>query len=132
MDNPHFFRLLGDQLTQETVAGIDAHLAKNAHVAGEKAVLNAHTSIIDIWPVVRPILLFIQGVLFFKPDWVTAIRILIAGMDAALTPTVQTGTTTGVPGLTGEDKVSLVGQVTPIHLSSPAASNNAGADEQQH
>jgi hypothetical protein len=121
MDNPHFFRLLSDTLTQESVAAIDEHLAKNAHITGEHAVLNAHFSIMDIYPIVRPVLLFIQGILFFKPAWATAIKALIASLDAIYMP-AQPGLadkmTTGIPGLNNP--------------SSPAASNTGTADEQNH
>lgn len=125
MDNPHFFRLLNDQLTQHSVAVIDDHLTKNAHVAGEKAVLNAHFSIMDIWPVVRPVLVFMQGILFFKPDWATAIKVLVAGLDAIYPPQQMGNPQSAVGAYSG-----MPGLLTPT--TSPAASNNAGADEQQH
>jgi hypothetical protein len=35
-----------------------------------------------IYAAARPVLLLVQGLLFFKPKWATAIRILVAGLDA--------------------------------------------------
>lgn len=81
VDELHNTQVFTQQVTKETVANVDAHLQANADTP-----MPGHPSFTlkTFWPVVRPVLIFVEGTLFFKPSWHDAIKGLIAGLDAEL------------------------------------------------
>lgn len=66
-----------------TVLQLDEHVENFASIIAGAVQPSMETPPISaIYAAARPVLLLVQGLLFFKPKWATAIKILVAGLDA--------------------------------------------------
>jgi hypothetical protein len=74
------------------VASISEHLAANSAVLSTPA---SHPSfaLSTLWPVVRPVLLVAEGLLFFQPTWANALKALVGALDALTAAPADTTTT---------------------------------------
>lgn len=72
--------------TPSAGAAVNAHLAANSGVVSDPA--HPAFNIAAFYPVVRPVLLVAEGILFFQPTWAAAIKALVGALDA-LTNTNQ-------------------------------------------
>jgi len=85
IDPEHFMKTIQERLTSETIAGVDNHITT---LGGQVVTDPAHKEfdLSEYYPVVRPVLVFVQGLLFFKHQWAIAIDVLIKGLDAEYLP----------------------------------------------
>lgn len=65
-------------------ASLTDHLTSNsASIAGSAGLPPV---ISEIYPVVRPVLVVAEGLLFFQPVWANAIKALVGALDALVAP----------------------------------------------
>jgi len=78
-DSRHVITVIQDRLSTEAINAVDAHIESHATVEDVE-----DSEISEIYKIARPVLVFVEGILIFKPGWSKAIGNLIALLDAEL------------------------------------------------
>lgn len=82
-DTSHELAVVKDAIHAETVETLDQRYSSDAMIP---------RTLSDIYKFARPLLIFIQGFLLFKPDWAKAIGALIAALDVEFDEESETTT----------------------------------------
>ncbi len=101
-DPIHEARKVADAVQLQEIGTLNEHFQQNA------AELNSGLDLEQLYPIVRPLLSWIEGFLCFKPEWQQAIGLLINTLDAEYPIAIPSKTKKGngpdnkIPGLENE------------------------------
>lgn len=78
----HSILSANSKITSETIAGIDQHLVDHPLPPKEIVAASPESTIAIVWHIARPIVLFLEGALFFNHTWHDALKTLVGALDA--------------------------------------------------